>query len=305
MRRLIVVYNPRSSNFKKVETEVLVKLRELKGLLIGKYEVVATNVDDNVACLAKMLAKNDLVLAVGGDATATIAANGILMAGFSQNEQPTLAVLPYGNFSDLARTLKTRHLSDVISDKVNTAEFWPLEIMVDDEHFRYAMCYATIGMMAESTELFDEPSVRKNLRKGKKTSLRSYRYLAKWYFKNRKHRFLPTEFDLNNKPVCNATDYIAANGTSMARVMRTRESYLERGFFRSNTFRLGFFGNLMGFMVRSILFSTPVRKTFEDTLRFSEPTTVEIQAEGEYKKFVQVKKVVVKKSVQYIKVVVK
>ena len=39
MRRLLIVYNPRSTRFVDVEKEVLSKARDLKGYMVGKYEV--------------------------------------------------------------------------------------------------------------------------------------------------------------------------------------------------------------------------------------------------------------------------
>ena len=109
MKRLLVVYNPYSSRFKDVECEVLSRVRDLKGYMVGKYEIAKIGVDENVKQIAKIIRDGDLVLSVGGDATAVVAANGIITSG----KDATLSVLPYGNFNDLARTLKTRVFDDV------------------------------------------------------------------------------------------------------------------------------------------------------------------------------------------------
>ena len=166
MKRLLVVYNLKSSRFKDVEREVLVNLRNLNGYMIGKYEIQRIGVDKNVEQFAKLVEDGDLVLSVGGDATGVIAANGVLKSG----KDATLAVLPYGNFNDLARTLGTKKLEDVLGGK--TRKMWPLEILVDGKHYRYATCYTTIGMTAEAVELFDDSKVRKGLQKGHKSSWR-------------------------------------------------------------------------------------------------------------------------------------
>ena len=78
MKRLFIVYNPRSSRFLDVKKEVLDKTKNLKGYMVGKYEVEPTDVDENAKNLAKILKDGDLVLSAGGDATASISANGIL-----------------------------------------------------------------------------------------------------------------------------------------------------------------------------------------------------------------------------------
>ena len=117
MQRLILVYNPRSSRYVDVEREVISRLHHLKGYTIGKYEVKPTNLDDNITKLSKLLKNGDFVLSAGGDATGIIASNGILKSG----KDATLAVLPYGNFNDLARTLGTMKFDDVFDeDKVSS-----------------------------------------------------------------------------------------------------------------------------------------------------------------------------------------
>ena len=112
MRRLFLIYNPRSSRFVDVEKEVISRIRQLKGYTIGKYEVKPTNLDDNIATFSKLLKDGDLVLSAGGDATGIIASNAILKS----SKDATLAVLPYGNFNDLARTLGTMKFDDVFQE---------------------------------------------------------------------------------------------------------------------------------------------------------------------------------------------
>ena len=70
MKRIIIVYNPRSSRYELVKKEVLEKIRGLKGFAIGKYEVKPSNVDENAKELAKILIDGDIVITAGGDGTA-------------------------------------------------------------------------------------------------------------------------------------------------------------------------------------------------------------------------------------------
>lgn len=300
MKRLLVVYNLKSSRFKDVEREVLVNLRNLNGYMIGKYEIQRIGVNKNAEQFAKLVEDGDLVLSVGGDATAVISANGILKSG----KDATLAVLPYGNFNDLARTLGTKRLDDVFKGK--TRKMWPLEILVDDKHFRYATCYVTIGMTAEAVELFDDSKVRKKLQKGHKSSWRSYLSLTKWYFKNRHKKVFLPEFKLNGKPIHKKTsDYAAVNGRSMCRVMKGNDCFLTPKTFRHMTGKLVNFWNLTKLMTRSILVRVPGYDTHADTLEFVKPSTVEVQAEGEYQVFSNISKIEIKKSEKPLKVVMK
>ena len=305
MQRILVVYNPRSSRFKDVRAEVLdilnnpARMQEmgLSGKIVGKYEVEKTNVDDNTAKLAKIIKDGDLVLAVGGDATAVIGANGILQS----KKDAVLAALPHGNFNDFAKMLRVKTLADVFRAK--TTKLWPLEVLVDGKHLRYSTCYTTIGMMAEATELFDNKKVRKSLRKGHKSSWRSYPKLAKWYFKNRSKRVFLPEFKLNGLlQKSNATDYLAVNGKRLARVMRGGEWYKNEKTFWHTTGRLKSFFRLSVFMAKSMLNKVPGTETKGDVIEFLVPATVEFQSEGEYKILENIKKIEIKKAEQFLKV---
>lgn len=291
MKRVLIVYNPRSSHYREVRKDILNNTEKFKGFLVGKYEVENTNVDDNALRFAKIIKDGDLVIAVGGDATGAIAANGIMLS----DKKAVLAVLPYGNFNDLARTLRTKTLDDVF--RAEERELWPLEILVDGKHFRFATCYVTIGMTAEAVELFDDGKIRKNMQKGAKSSWRSYVQLAGWYFKNRhKKQFIP-EFFLNGKNMPEkVSDYAAMNGRYMAKVMKGGEDYFDAKIFRSETGKLTNFWNLFVLMAKSILKRVPGSETNGDTLEFEGVSPVELQAEGEYKVFENIKKIEVRKA---------
>jgi len=297
MKRVLIVYNPRSSHYREVKEGILKDSKKLKGFLVGKYEVEKTNVDDNALKFAKIVQDGDLVIAAGGDATGAIAANGIMISG----KDATLAALPCGNFNDLARTLRTRNLDDVF--RAQDRELWPLDILVDGKHFRFATCYVTIGMTAEAVELFDDEKIRKNMQKGAKSSWRSYVQLASWYFKNRhKKQFLPS-FSLNGGEMMEgASDYAAVNGRYMAKVMKGGEDYFSREVFRSEIGKLTNFWNLFILMIRSIFVRTPGSETRGDVLKFKDLATVELQAEGEYKVFRDVKKIEIRKAKKCLKV---
>lgn len=297
MQRLLVVYNPHSTRYKSVKSEVLDKLPKLKGYIIGKYAIKKIGFDDNVKELAKIIKDKDLIISAGGDATAAISANAIIKSG----KDATLGVLPYGNFNDLARTLGTKKLEDI---KNNSAILYPLEITVDGKLWRYATCYVTIGMTAEAVELFDEQKVRAYLQKGHKSSWRSYIYLVKWYFKNRHKKIFLPGLKINGIPQHKKTsDYAALSGGSMCRVMKGREDYLKPKVFRSTAKPLASFGPLFVLMAKSILYRVPGDETTGDKLEFARPTTVELQAEGEYKVFENVKTIEVKKCDKYLKVI--
>ena len=305
MKRLFIVYNPHSSRFADVKKGVLDRQKDLKGYVVGKYEIEPTDVDKNAVKLSKILKDGDLVISAGGDATGVISANAILKS----EKDATLAVLPFGNFNDLAHTLGTKSFDDIFKSEDNmkqasSSKLYPLEVIVDGKFFRYATCYATIGMMADAVELYDTPKMRKKLKRGSGRNISSYTNLIGWYFKNRhKKQFLP-EFKLNGKLQSRkVSDYAAVNGSYMARVMKGGDDYKNPHIFRSKAARLTNFWLLSVLMLKSILVRVPGDETEGDVLEFIEPGTVSIQAEGEYKTFEQVKKIEVRKSKKCLKVI--
>ncbi len=308
MQRLLVAYNPNSSQYVHARDEVLLPVSQLKGVMVGKFAIKKAPFETNLKEFKKVLKDGDIVIATGGDATAAVAANAIL----ESKKDITLGVLPYGNFNDLARTLKTmrtdkfiRHLSsDINTISSQAKQLYPLEVIIDDKHWRYAMCYVTIGMTAESVELFDEPKIRKKMQEGHRSSWRSYLQLAGWYFKNRhKKTFIP-EFKLNGRlQDSRISDYAAVNGRSMARVMRGGDDYLKPGIFRSEVERTISFPKLFVLMAKSILLRVPGTTTKGDVIEFLAPATVELQAEGEYKVFENIRKIEIRKSDRPLKVI--
>ena len=301
MRRLLVVYNPNSSQYIHVKREFLSELPELKSVMIGKFTIEKTPFSKNVTRLKKVLKPGDTVIAAGGDATASVCLNAILESG----KDITLGVLPYGNFNDLARTLGTMKKEDVLKSSPHITRLYPLDIIVDGKHWRYASGYVTAGMTAEAVELFDAPKFRKYMQQGHKSSWRSYLALAKWYFKNRhKHTFIP-EFTLNSHPTKKGiSDYCALSGRSMCRVMKGGDDYLKPQVFRSENCRLVSFPRLCALMFKAIFFRTPGTETTRDLLEFTHPATIELQAEGEYQVFKDIKAIeVIKPTDKSIKVI--
>lgn len=300
MRRLIIVYNPMSSRYADVKSQVLDKAKNLEGILMGKYEIKKIGLDKNVEKLAEILNNGDMVVSAGGDATGVISVNAIVRSG----RDAVLAVLPFGNFNDLSRTLGVERFEDVFGDKVQESKLYPLEIKIDGELFRYATCYVTVGMMAESVKIYDTPDLRRKLKTRFGREIISYVDLAKWYFGNRRKKVFLPQFYLNGalkKP--GMSDYIAVNGRYMAKVLKGGEEYCDKKIFRRYVGKLTRLPRLVKFMATGMMRRVPGEETVGDVLEFVNPAKVEIQAEGEYKVCDNVKKIEIKKGTKYLKVV--
>ena len=295
MKRLFIVYNPRSSHYEQVKTDIIDRLKGLKGVMVGKFEVEPTNVDDNARRLAKVLTTGDLVIAAGGDGTANIAVNGIML---SKAQNVKFGVIGYGNFNDVARTFGNLKLDDILRGHVKRV--YPLECKINGKHWRFGMCYFTLGMFAEACACFDAPKTRKTLRKGGRKTVFSLMTLVKWWFKNHRQQFLPETFQLGDSSEdfveCKKmSDYMAVNGRTVAKIMKGSNWYLKESGFLSMTGQMTKFHKLVPMMLRSIFKRVPGTDSDYDCLVFPEASTVMVQAEGEYKKISGVRTVEISK----------
>ncbi|MCQ2570914.1 MAG: hypothetical protein MJ154_01555 [Candidatus Saccharibacteria bacterium] len=305
MKRLFIVYNPRSSHYEKVKSDIIDRLKSLKGVMIGKFEVAATNVDDNAKRLSKILSDGDLVIAAGGDGTANIAMNGIMLSGA---ENVKFGVIGYGNFNDVARTFGNLKLEDILKGSVK--KVYPLECKINRKHWRYGMCYFTLGMFAEACAVFDAPKTRKTLRKGGRKTIYSLMTLIKWWLKNRHRQFLPESFQLGDSTQefmeCKKiSDYMAINGRTVAKIMKGSDWFTKKDNFLSMTGKMTKFGKLASMMTKSVFKRIPGVESDYDCLVFSKETEIMIQAEGEYKKISGVRTVEISKVEKPLLVVTK
>lgn len=288
MKRAIIVYNKRSSRAGLVRDEVIQPMQGKAGFLVGKYEILRTNVWDNAERLAKVIQDGDMVIAAGGDGTATIALNGIMRSG----KIAELVAVPYGNFNDMARALEGK------GGKI----WYPLEVRINGEHFWYVGGYFSVGMFAKSTGVFDEKEEREKLQRRQGGVAYSIMELAKWYFgKGRKERLPMAKLNgelLDGK----TTDFLVINCGTVAKIMKAKDYGEDKEKFYVSTGRLGAIGRLMGYMAKSIVREIPGEKMKGVVLDFLESVDVAGQVEGEYQKIRGVEKIEIKKANLGIKI---
>lgn len=295
MQRIVIVYNPRSTHAKEVEEKVIEPARHLAGHVLAKFEVADAIMDINANRLAKVLFDNDLVIAAGGDGTATVAINGIML---SSAKNVRLGVEGFGNFNDVARSFGNLKFEEIVN--ANAHEVWPLRCYVNDKHWRYGMCYFTIGMFAEACAVFDDPKTRKTLRKGGRKLIFSLFTLAKWWLKQHKRSFLPSFLlgdasgDFVDKT--GSSDYMAVNSITVAKIMKGDRYFTKKKDFLSSTGELTRFWPMVSFMLKSFFKKIPGDISELDVLHFGTASRVTVQAEGEYAELEDVKKIKIVKS---------
>ena len=266
--RVILVCNRKSTGYKRVEKEVVTPLREFvlqqKGITFLRFDVESPTLEENAKRLANLIGDGDVVLVAGGDGTAGIGVNGIMQSG----KDAKFYVIPYGNFNDIIQILRSNSGKKV----------FPIEALVDGKHFRYALAYFTVGMMAESTKIFDDEKVRRKLRKSKFNLIFSLKTLLMWFFVNRKKDYITIDGQ-------KYSDILVVNGKNVARLMKGGEYYLGETFLYTEQCLNNFFA-MVFFMLQAMFSGIPGRKLKEKTIHFEEKQRIFIQSEGEYKDLV-------------------
>lgn len=291
MQRIIIIYNEHSSKAEDVEKEVIRPIQKRGGVLVGKYGIRKTGLMDNAERISKILEDGDEVIVTGGDGTATVAINGVIRSG----KKVAMKLLPYGNFNDMARSWKGKE----------GKKWYPIEVKINGEHFWYVGGYFSVGMFAKSTNEFNGEKRRKKLQEKRGGLGYSIGLLARWYFRHKKEDFLPEGELGGEKWKRGTTDILAINTEKVARVMRTEGYGLERRKFYVSTGRLRSFFRLSIFMMRSMIKSMPGEEVENRTIKFSRPEKISVQMDGEYLVLDGVEKIEVKKSGNFIPLMLK
>ncbi len=303
MKRIIIVYSPRSARFSEVRRKVIEKSRELKGWMVLKFEVEEAPLRENSKRLAKIIKKDDLILSAGGDGTAAMSMNAIIESG----RIATLGVMPFGNFNDYVETLGKMTFDRIIRkfEEGKYKEFYPLDAIVDGEHLMYSGAYFTIGMMAEATWLFKENKVRRKLVKARNRLFFSARKLFGWYVRNKRRKdFLPSDMYVNDVQVeKNTTDYIAINGKSVASVVPCIGWWRDPEVFWSGTMRNRSLMRMFGKFLKSQEGKLPGNESKSDLIRFKTVANVYMHADGEGKELSGVLEIEIKKARNGLRVI--
>ena len=313
MKKVIIVYNPRSSKHGLVAREVLEKVRGEKGIILGKFEIQPTNPKDNAENLAKIITGGELVVAAGGDGTATISLNGVILARERYKKEAVFTAMPYGNFNDMPRLFGNLDIREALLKfrEGKQEDVYPVETRVNKKHFWYFLTYFTVGMMAESTRVFEDKKTREKLKTGKKGMFFSGKTLFFWYLKNKRRKFLPAEIVVNSTTFRGVTDYVATNGGTLARVVKIPRSsggkdyFKEEKKFYSGAERfVGLFRMLrLGFFRGVLRKKLPGKETEGDSIQFKKPAEVFLHVGGEGEKVRDVSLIEVNKLEKPIKVI--
>jgi diacylglycerol kinase family enzyme len=294
--RIVFISNPRSSNHRKVKQQILNALKKQVGELV-EYKIVHTFYEDNVERISKLLEDGDLVIAAGGDGTASIVGNGIIASG---KRSVTLGVLGYGNFNDLATSLNGRHARvEQLLDAKKKVDFYPVGIALNGKHFRYSFMYADIGLVAGAVNEFEKAPERGRLQRGWANQFLSFMALLPYYLKNKRRYQLP-ESSLGAKKL---TDFFVVNGDRMAKFK------IGRGFTGSAEM-FGVFSLNTSSLLKNVPFTwhsvrghMQLKHTKNYEVSFTQAVNIDFQSDGEYRELKSVKTICFTKPKTPVKVI--
>ncbi len=296
--RLVLVVNRRSSGYALVEKKIVRYIDELNLSTKQRqaYEIEPTNPLDNAQKMAKILQNNDIILVAGGDGTAHIATNAILLSGKTGIK---IKYTGFGNFNDYAHSFSRNHYKACIralDEQKTKYAIKPLEMKVNGQFYRYIPLYATIGLTAEMAEIFEHPKVRGAL---KKTPGRNSRLIlsllaaTRFYFNHRKEENIPIkEVKIDGSIVPHnhkTTDLVFMNGPRMARIMRSRsnkKTLEDFGFVALDSSKIT---KNLPFLTKGLLGFIPLRTVSDIEVTLGTPQNLQIQIEGESIKLDKVK----------------
>ena len=289
MNRVVLVYNKRSSHAQEVQEQVAKPLHELFPQGIIEYQIKPTSFEDNTKHIAKLLRDHDLVIAAGGDGTAAITANGVLA---SKHRQIRVGFLGYGNFNDIAHTFShKKSIHDLIIHHENIVDVYPLDISIDGKHFRYAVLYATFGLLAGAANEFEDRAKRNKLQNGGANFLSSLFALLPYYLRSKNTVFLPPN-DISDHKI---TDYLAVNGPRMAKAFRTNSELYRTELFLQTNLNVSRFFATSPFVLRSLFGHMPGTLKHSDHFSLKTPSSLDLQTDGEYRLLEQVHKITITK----------
>ena len=281
MKRLIIVYSPNSTRFSEVQRKVIDKSRKLKGWMVAKFVIKEAPLIENAKGLASVIRKGDLILSAGGDGTAAVVANAIMIS----NKIATMAVMPFGNFNDFAETLGTIDFERIIKkyEEGRFDPYYPMEVLVNGRHYVYSSVYFTVGMLAEAAGVMKKTKVRKKLKRARNRLWFTARKMFRWYLKNkRRSDYLLNGSKLNRKKFKKGTtDYVAMNGESMAGLVPGGTWYKSKDQFWSGAMKNRSFWRMLVKFMKALEGKLPGSRTKVDVISFPEKCDVFVHTEGE------------------------
>lgn len=292
-RRLVIAHNPHSSRAKEVQTTVFARLDEA-GYAYETIEVRQASLQENIDWLQPQLQINDVVLCTAGDGSAHAVTQAALAANLPGVQ---IGFLAFGNFNDLAHTFNTpQTLRDPVAflESAQIRSLYPLEIMVNEKHFRYALLYSTIGWTAKAAARFDQPDIRHRLQSGEVGMVRNLWKLGRYYLLSRRHSYLPP-FTLDRRLRTRLTDVLCVNGPTMARLFHTGREYYQQQIFLYKKLNVRSLLWNVPFLVRSTLWRMPGTEKMQLALDFKHPAVVPIQCDGEVDELDGVQSIHIKK----------
>lgn len=292
--RAIVISNPASSRAESVQRKVITPL-EQANIPFMSWRTKSPNSQDNIADIAELLRDGDRLVIASGDGVANQAANAMLD---SRRTDVTIGALPFGGFNDMAATFGGEGTIDptrMLAHDAATTEAFPLAISANGEHLRFATLYSTLGWTGLAAAVMDSPELRTKIQSSKLKQPRMILEATKLYIDKRNDSALP-DFTNSGERRSGITDIAFINGPTMARTISTGKPYYEGSTFSMTELdvssilaNLRFLGTgALNTILRSSM-ELPGAEVTRADIRFSQPASFAIQADGEVTRLTDVR----------------
>jgi hypothetical protein len=284
--RLVVVHNPNSTHGSEVESSVFHRLDDA-AIRYEKVPSVSSIYEDNVDVFAKSFRPGDRILVAAGDGTASQAVNGAILSGELGIE---MAFEPFGNFNDLAASYNgAERVVDplrLVNSHASLLNVRPVRVEVNDEPWRYALGYSTVGWTAAATDLFMNGELRESLKRQHKhlVTARSIANLFAEYYKRRHDMALPHYLLNGSREIrTDRTDIVALNTRRMGRIIRLHAARPDSDKFAYAELNVESLLRNRRFLARAALGTMPADVATSQRIEFCQPASqIPIQTEGEF-----------------------
>ncbi|MDO4661285.1 MAG: diacylglycerol kinase family protein [Candidatus Saccharibacteria bacterium] len=158
-RKLVIVQNPYNTHHSEMQAGVFDRL-DAAGIAYDTITTRFSQAEDNIKDLADHLPQDAHIISAAGDGTSTQVVNAGLRA---ELDNAVYSFIGYGNCNDLARG--QRDPLPLLQTNHHTIIHQPLSIEVNNEPWRHAPGYMTLGLTALVASGFAGTASRERMRR--------------------------------------------------------------------------------------------------------------------------------------------
>ena len=289
---IIVIENPGSTRHTHFEDKVLLPLLHA-GYDVGVHTTTSADYATNIDKMIDTIPSEATVLSASGDGVSEQVTNAAVLG----DKAWKIGYLPFGNFNDLANAHMSRgqDVLDVVA--APTVDVHPLTIDVNDEFWRIAPGYMTMGLTARIAAEFASGKSRESMRSSHVTRVAKRLGQAAGDYRKFSREKLPA-FSINGEAtIRDSTDIAVANTPIVAGIIRPRDPYYDTDYFGARAdLNMANILEAVTFGTQSLIGRSPLKRMQQLHIAFERAATVPVQTDGEYAELTDVHDIFVYKN---------